>query len=235
MTLLDDAIEASGGLARWNKLSRFTLHLSMGGTLLSSDGHADHFKEVIAEGSTRTQSVRFTGISDGQKCASFQPDLVTLESPDGQILRTWQNPTPKLLGRPPHPIADELHLVFFCGLAIWNYVTIPFLLARPDVVVEELPPWDENGQVRHRLRARFPPTIVAPAPEQILYFDEKVLQRRVDHGLLGMNVVDHLWAHQTFCDIVVPTLRRSQMRQPEGGAIAKPALIDVEIFDAAFD
>jgi hypothetical protein len=34
---------------------------------------------------------------------------------------------------------------------------------------------------------------------------------------------------------VVPTLRRSQMLQPDGTVIAKPALIDVEIFDAAFD
>jgi len=49
MTLLDDAIDAGGGLARWNSLSRFTLHLSVGGTLFSSAGHAGEFKDVIAE------------------------------------------------------------------------------------------------------------------------------------------------------------------------------------------
>jgi hypothetical protein len=63
MALLDDVIDASGGLARWNSLNRFTLHLSVGGTLFSSAGHAREFKDVTAEGSTHTQSVRFTGIT----------------------------------------------------------------------------------------------------------------------------------------------------------------------------
>ena len=51
MALLDDAIEASGGLARWNKLQRFTLHLSIKGTLFSRIGRARQFKDLIAEGS----------------------------------------------------------------------------------------------------------------------------------------------------------------------------------------
>ena len=36
MALLDDVIDASGGLARWNSLNRFTLHLSVGGMLFST-------------------------------------------------------------------------------------------------------------------------------------------------------------------------------------------------------
>ena len=89
--------------------------------------------------------------------------------------------------------------------------------------------------LRRKVRARFPPNIVTHASEQVFYFDERALQRRVDHDLLGTRVADYSWAHQTFCDIVVPTLRRSQMLQPDGTVMAKPALIDVEIFDAAFD
>ena len=67
MALLDDVIDASGGMARWNSLSRFTLHLSVGGSLFSSAGHASEFKDVTAEGSTRAQSVRFTGITGGER------------------------------------------------------------------------------------------------------------------------------------------------------------------------
>src|SRR6266702_1112706 len=88
MALLDDAIDASGGLARWNSLNRFTLHLSVGGTLLSSAGHAREFKDVTAEGSTRTQSVRFTGITGGEQSGSFQPDMITIESLEGELLRS---------------------------------------------------------------------------------------------------------------------------------------------------
>jgi hypothetical protein len=235
MALLDDAIDACGGLARWNNLSRFTLHLSVGGTLFSDAGHAREFKDVTAEGSTRTQSVRFTGITGGEHSGSFQPDAITIESLDGQVLRTWSNPSLAFPTNGAHALADELHLVFFCGVAVWNYLTTPFLLAHPDVVVEELTPWQENADSWRRLRAQFPPSLITLASEQVLYFDEYALQRRADHDLLGAPVAHYSWAHENFGGIVVPTLRRTLTLQPDGTAIAKPVLIDVEIFDAVFE
>ena len=235
MALLDDVIDASGGLARWNSLSRFTLHLSVAGTLFSSTGHASEFKDVTAEGSTRTQSVRFTGITGGEHSGSFQPDAITIESLEGEILRTWRNPSLAFTETGSPTLADELHLVFFCGVAIWNYLTNPFLLAHPDVVVEELPPWQENNESWRRLRAQFPPGLITLAPEQIFYFDENALQRRTDHDLFGMKVAHYSWAHDSFGGIVVPTLRRAQTLRADGTVVAKPVLMDVEIFDAVFE
>ena len=235
MALLDDAIDACGGLARWNSLSRFTLHLSVGGSLFSDAGHAREFKDVTAEGSTRTQSVRFTGITGGEQSGAFQADAITIESLDGQVLRTWRNPSLAFPTNGTHALADELHLVFFCGVQIWNYLTTPFLLARPDVVVEELPPRQENSETWRCLRAQFPSSLINLASEQIFYFDENALQRRADHDLLGARVAHYSWAHENFCGIVVPTLRRTLTRQPDAAVIAKPVLIDVEIFDAVFE
>jgi hypothetical protein len=235
MALLDDAIEASGGLARWNKLQRFTLHLSIKGTLFSRIGRARQFKDLIAEGSTQGQSVRFTGLTRGEKSGAYQPESVTIENLDGQVLRTWLNPQLEFLGHGNDGLADDLHLVFFCGFSIWNYLTTPFLLARPDVAVEELTPWQENDQTWRRLRVLFPPEIVTFSPQQIFYFDENSLQRRADHDLLGTKVAHYSWAHQAFSDIVVPTLRRSLTLRPDGTTAAKPILLDVEVFDATFE
>jgi hypothetical protein len=235
MALLDDVIDASGGMARWNTLSRFTLHLSVAGTLFSSTGHASEFKDVTAEASIRTQSVRFTGITGGEHSGSFQPDAITIESLEGEILRTWPNPSLAFTETGSPALADELHLVFFCGVAIWNYLTNPFLLAHPDVVVEELPPWQENNESWRRLRAQFPPGLITLAPEQIFYFDHNALQRRTDHDLFGMKVAHYSWAHDSFGGIVVPTLRRAQTLRPDGTVVAKPVLMDVEIFDAVFE
>jgi hypothetical protein len=235
MALLDDVIDASGGMARWNSLSRFTLHLSVAGTLFSSTGHASEFKDVTAEGSTRTQSVRFTGITGGEHSGSFQPDAITIESLEGEILRTWRNPSLAFTEAGSPTLVDELHLVFFCGVAIWNYLTNPFLLAHPDVVVEELSPWQENNESWRRLRAQFPPGLITLAPEQIFYFDDNALQRRTDHDLFGMKVAHYSWAHDSFGGIVVPTLRRAQTLRPDGTVVAKPVLMDVEIFDAVFE
>ncbi len=235
MALLDDAVAASGGLARWNELQRFTLHLSIKGTLFSRMGQAGQFKDLIAEGSTRAQSVRFTGLTRGQKSGTYQPDSVTIENLDGQILRTWLNPGLEFLDHANDPLADDLHLVFFCGFSVWNYLTTPFLLARPDVTVEELPPWKENNQMWRRLRALFPQDIVTFSREQIFYFDENSLQRRSDYDLFGTRVAHYSWAHQAFCNIIVPTLWRSLELRPDGTAVAKPILLDVEVFDATFE
>ena len=235
MALLDDAIDACGGMAHWNSLDRFTLHLSVGGTLFTSAGHAREFKDVTAEGSTRTQSVRFTGITGGEHSGTFQPDAITIESVDGEVLRTWRNPSLAFPEVASPALADELHLVFFCGVAIWNHLTNPFLLAHPDVVTEELAPWRENTETWRRLRAHFPPHLITLASEQIFYFDENALQRRTDHDLFGTKVAHYSWAHDSFGGIVVPTLRRAQALRPDGSVIAKPVLMDVEIFDAVFE
>jgi hypothetical protein len=235
MALVDDVIDASGGLARWSGLNSFTLHLSVGGTLFSSAGHASEFKDVTAEGSTRTQSVRFTGITGGAQSGSFQPDAITIESLDGEVLRTWPNPSLAFPSAAPSLLADELHLVFFCGVAIWNYLMTPFLLTHPGVVVQELPPWQERTETWRRLHAQFPPSLITLAPEQVFYFDDAALQRRVDHDLFGMKVAQHSWAHDSFNGIVVPTLRRVQTLQPDGSVLDKPVLMDVEIFDAIFE
>jgi len=235
MALLDDAIEASGGMSRWNRLQRFTLHLSIKGTLFSHVGRARQFKDLIAEGSTRSQSVRFTGLTRGDKSGNYQPNSVTIENLDGQVLRTWLNPSLQFLHHGSDALADDLHLVFFCGFSIWSYLTIPFLLARPDVTVEELSPWKENDQTWRRLRALFSPDIVTTSAEQIFYFDENGLQRRADHDLLGTRVAHYSWAHQAFGDVIVPTLRRSLALRCDGTAAAKPILLDVEVFDATFE
>jgi len=235
MALLDDVIEASGSMPRWNRLQRFTLHLSIRGTLFSHVGRAREFKELIAEGSTRTQSVRFTGLTRGEKRGTYRPDSITIENLDGQVLRTWLNPNLQFLDHGNDPLADDLHLVFFCGFSIWNYLTTPFLLARPDVTVEELSPWRENDQTWRRLRALFPPYIVTSSPEQIFYFDENSLQRRLDHDLLGMQVADYSWAHQAFSDVLIPTHRRSLALRSDGTAAPKSVLLDVEVLDATFE
>jgi len=49
---------------------------------------------------------------------------------------------------PPHSTSpwDELHLAYFSGYSMWNYLTLPFLLTHPSVQVRELDPWSEDGQ-----------------------------------------------------------------------------------------
>ncbi len=99
MTLLDEVIEANGGLARWNGLKRFTLQLSINGALLSSIGHAGRFKYIAAEGSTRTELVRFTGFTGPDNSGLYEPDCVTIEGKGGEVLRTLHDPQQRFRDR----------------------------------------------------------------------------------------------------------------------------------------
>jgi NAD(P)-dependent dehydrogenase (short-subunit alcohol dehydrogenase family) len=38
--------------------------------------------------------------------------------------------------------------------AFWNYLTGPFVFARPDVQAKEIAPWQENGEIWRRLAGR---------------------------------------------------------------------------------
>ena len=235
MALLDEAIEVCGGLARWNRLKRFTLQLSIDGDLISRANGSARFKDIVAEGCTRNPLVRLTGFAGPGECGVYLPDRVTVEDPDGHVVRTWHDPHLAFQRDAKDTSLDELHLLFLCGFSIWNDLTTPFVLAHPDVKTEELPPWREQNQLWRRLKAEFPPSFVTHSREQTFYFDAESLQRRADRHLFGLKVADYSWAHQEFGGIVVPTLRRSSPLEPDGSVDAKSSFIDVEIFDAAFE
>jgi hypothetical protein len=239
MTLLEDALDASGGLNRWHQVKRFTVHLSIGGALLARKGKAGLLKDVVAEGSTQTQSLRLTGFTAPDKRCVYRPDQVAIEGLDGDVLQVRSNPRAAFLGHPDRTPWDDLHLAYFCGFSIWNYLTTPFLLAHPDIKLEELPSWREGNEAWRRLRAVFPAPIATHSPEQIFYFDHDGLQRRLDYRTCGntgdAQVAHYSTAHQEFSGIVMPTLHRSLRFGCDGAIITRPASVDIEIFDASFE
>src|SRR3546814_15461964 len=64
---------------------------------------------------------------------------------------------------------DSQHIIYFSGYAIWTYLTTPFLFARPGFEVQEIDPWDGEGEVWRRLRVKFPPDVPSHSAEQTFY------------------------------------------------------------------
>jgi hypothetical protein len=64
---------------------------------------------------------------------------------------------------------------------LWNYLTTPFLLAYPSVQVREISPWQQHDQTWRRLRATFPASITTHSAEQVFYFGDDGLLRRLDY------------------------------------------------------
>lgn len=233
MALLDDALAASGGVDRWRELTRFDAHISFDGSLIACGGS---LRDMAAEGSVRTQCVRFGGFIEAERFAEYSPDRVTIERSDGSVIESRMQPGERFPGEGNHQAWDVLDLAYFCGLSLWTCMTMPFVLLHPGVEVQELPVRLERGQVWRRLRAQFPPDVVTYAREQVLCFDNGGLLRRAEYRVAaGASVVQHAGAHQSFSGITVPTLRRSLACQADGTVNARPALVDVEIFDARFE
>jgi len=235
MALLDEVLDVCGGIERWSRLTRFTLHLSIDGDLLVRKGRAGDFKDLVAEGSTRAQAVQFTGFTAPDKRGIYQTDRIAIESLDGTVFQAREGPCTDFLSPASNKAWDDLQFLYLCGMSIWNIVAMPFLLSHPGLTVEELPPHHESNHVWRRLRAIFPPEFATHASEQIFYFDETGLQRRTDYSICGHPAAHYSWAHHRFRQMLIPTLRRSLAIGADGTVIPKPALVDIEIFDAFFE
>jgi hypothetical protein len=238
MTLLAEVIESHGGADLWRQLRRFSARMSIGGMLLADKGKADTLKDVVVDGSTREQFLRFTGFTAPDLRATYRPDRVTVESLDGQVLAARDQPRAAFAGHIDSTRWDDLHLAYFVGYANWNYLTTPFVLAGEGFASEELAPWQEDGQTWRRLKVTFPSGIATHSPEQTFYFDQQGLQRCVEYRAIaacGAMFCDYTWAQEEFSGIIVPTQRSAFRLASNGRVITDPPSVTVELLDVAFE
>jgi hypothetical protein len=210
----------------------------MNGRLLASKGRRGALKDLAAQGSTQTPSLRFTGFPGPDKCGAYRPDRVAVETLSGGLLEQRDNPRLAFHHRSDRALWDDLHLAYYCGISLWNCLAAPFLLAKPGVEIEELASWHERNEAWRRLKAVFPVDVGALAREQIFYFDRNGLQRRADYAAIDTEdtlIAQYSSAHQSFSGIIVPTLHRGLLLQPDGTVVRSPPRLDIEIFDAQFE
>jgi hypothetical protein len=238
LSLLESALHASGGTDRWRQISRFTLHVSITGALLTAKCGTAQLKELAVEGSTRIQAVDITGFAGADLRALYRPDWVALEGPDGQQIERRQSTPGQFRGSLQAATWDQLQLAYYCGYLLWNYAALPFILTDPDFEIRELPESLEPSESLRRLSVVFPPRVVTHATAQTFYFDIQGHLHRVDYlaAHFGRTEIAQMFsAHQRFSGILVPTLSRLLTVGADGVPLAKAPLLDVEIFDAQFE
>jgi hypothetical protein len=67
--------------------------------------------------------------------------------------------------------------------ALWTYLTQPFLYTYPGFAVQEIEPWEEDGEDWRRLKVIFPDTIASYTRAQVSYFGTDGLLRRHDYPM----------------------------------------------------
>ena len=124
-------------------------------------------------------------------------------------------------------------MAYFTSAATWNYLTAPFVFTYPDVTAHEIEPWRENGSSWRRLAVTFGPGIANHNADQVFYYDDEFMLRRMDYSpdVTGNPRVAH-YTHspRTFDGFVFPTLRLVHLHDADGVADQSfaPITLDVE-------
>jgi hypothetical protein len=236
--LLEAVIDAHGTAGRWREVESIEVTFNFYGALLDLKGYRGHFRPTatIDVRTPRTTIRNLDRESDNRWI--FTPDRVWIERPDGSVVA--ERPELRQAGRPGGesvgPRAafaghvretawDDLHLTYFLGYAIWNYLTIPFLFAEPGFSVRELEPHTEAGERWRKLEVRYPDRIPAHTAVQSFYFGEDFLLRRMDYvtDVVGGVAAHYTYDHKNVGGLVFPHLRRVVRRSPERSLINGPS------------
>jgi hypothetical protein len=234
--LLEFAIDAHGGLERWNHLSWIAADLSVKGAIWHVKGKPDFLNNIRIEAPLHAQRL-MTHLVGQNKRFIFTPSRVTLEDENGHLIEARNDPRSAFRGQSYETPWDDLHVAYFDSYALWTYLTIPFLYAHPTFVTEELTPWQENGEEWRRLKAFFPLMIASHCQEQVSYFGPDGLLRRHEYvvdimgGARGMN---YAYDYRNVDGIMVPMRRRVHGFDDEKRKILDPVLVAIDIRRVAF-
>ena len=89
--LLRRAVEAHGGLDRWNKVKAIKVEASVTGGIWYIKGKGDFLKNVVLTAETRNE--RLTVDFPGQnKRAIFVPERIVIETEDGTLIEARDEP-----------------------------------------------------------------------------------------------------------------------------------------------
>ena len=232
--LLDLALDSHGGLERWQQLEVLTATLTLGGAVFDMKGQPEGLGGAVkATIDTSAPGVTFTPFKSARR-GVFQPDRVAITAEDGSQ-RQLANPRAGCLSVAAGDPWEDLHVLYFAGYAMWNYLATPFMFTRAGFSYEEVTPWEEGSETWRRLRVRFPADVPTHTAEQVFYFDDAGLLRRLDYAVDILGVpppVAHLTdEHRELSGLVVPTRRRVYFQGEDGVPNTEHALVELDISD----
>jgi hypothetical protein len=236
--LLADAIEAHGGLSRWNSHRKLTATIVTGGELWALKG-------VVQDQSPRTMRVdlhrEWASVEPFGKAGQrtdFTPDRIAIEAEDGRVIAERRNPRASFARHDMRTEWDPLHRAYFNGYALWTYLTTPFLLGMDGFDVREIEPWQEGAEAWRGMRATFPTAIASHSTEQDFYFGPDMLIRRHDYRVEiagNFPAAQYLSNSVSVDGIKIPTRRRAYLRDEDLKPMLDVLMVSIDLSGFRFD
>ncbi len=229
--LLNLAVEAHGGLDRWNKVKAVEVEASITGAIWYVKGKGDFLKNVVLTADTRNE--RVTVDFPGQdKRAVFEPSRIVIETADGTPVESRDDPERSFAGQQRETSWDDIDVTYFVGEALWTYLNTPFLYTHDGFTTEEIPAIQVDSETWRRLKVIFPNSVKSHTREQVSCFGPDGLLRRHDYtvdilgGATGLNYASD---YRDVDGIIFPTTRRVYAYEGDYQLVKEPLLVAIDM------
>ena len=184
MTLLDEVMEAHGGLERWQGARSVHARVRSGGLLIRTRIPGNRFADYRLTVHVHEPRAVMEPFPRARERGVFERGEARIERDDGEVLASRSDPRAAFFGASGlrrNLRWDPLDSAYFAGYAMWNYLTTPYLLTSNGLEVSEGGAWEEGGERWRRLDARFPQSIATHSGTQTFYFDAHCCLKRHDY------------------------------------------------------
>jgi hypothetical protein len=229
--LLNLAVNAHGGLTRWNKVKSVKVAASIGGAIWFVKSKGDVLKNIVMTIDTSIERM-VTDFPGQDKRSIFEPGRAAMEKADGTLVQSRDNPEESFKGQQRDTPWDDIHVAYFCGEALWTYLNTPFLYTHEGFTTEEISSIEVEGETWRRLKVTFPDDVKSHTREQISCFGPDGLLRRHDYtvdilgGATGLNYASE---YRDVDGIIVPTRRRIYAYEGDYQLVREPLLVSIDM------
>jgi hypothetical protein len=237
MASLRDLVLDAHGAAQWKRFCGIQGDMSIVGLLWARKGWPDVLRKVRVTANIAEQQISYLPFTANDLQSFYRPDLVAIDTLDGKRLKQRANPRDSFDGHTPATRWDDLHLAYFSGYAMWNYLNTPFMFALPDFETEEIEPWNENGERWRRLKVTFPDTVATHSSQQVFYIGDNGLITRLDYLANvtgGVPTAHYTSEYRDFDGIKITTKRRAYRRNTDGAPMQNGIGVAIDIADIKF-
>ena len=229
--LLQIAMDAHGGLERWEKVRTIVVTASITGAIWAIKGQANYLDNIVMRVDTQRQGI-VTDFPAQNKRLTYERDRVTLEMPKGHRIQERDEPEASFAGQSRETPWDPLHVAYFQGEALWTYLNTPFLYSQPGFVTEEICPIKVENEQWRRLKVTFPDHIKSHTKEQISCFGPDGLLRRHDYTvdiLGGATGLNYAYDYKAIDGLQFFTKRRVYAYEGDYVLVPEPPLVNIEV------
>jgi hypothetical protein len=183
MKLLNDIIEAHGGVNRWNQFNKIEAQIVSEGKLFELKGVPQDPTPRQMTVWLHEQKASLYPFGSPDQQSSFSANRIAIEKLDGKLVTERIGNPSEIIEHLKLPQWDPLDRAYFNGYALWIYLTTPFFMLFPGMELKEIEPLQEGDETWRGLGVTFPSNIGTHSAVQNFYFGKDNLIRRHDYHL----------------------------------------------------